>query len=58
MGVFGLVFAAVWYELYRDPRVVALAAAESRYRCEGDTTGEGKPATMSKWRRLFTYCTV
>jgi sugar phosphate permease len=58
MGLAGLVVAAVWYWLYRDPGAVALTTAENRYRTEGDTTGEGKPVTMSEWRRLFACRTT
>ena len=36
MGVVGLVVAALFYAIYREPHQVALTADEHRYRTEGD----------------------
>src|ERR1700761_2092863 len=40
MGVAGLVVAAVWYVVYRDPADVDLTAEEIAYRTEGDPPGQ------------------
>src|ERR1700684_1686324 len=40
MGVAGLVVAAVWYLVYRNPDEIALTAEEIAYRTQGDPPGQ------------------
>src|SRR3954447_9770257 len=40
MGVAGLVVAAVWYLVYRNPEDVALKPEENAYRTQGDPPGQ------------------
>ena len=58
MGVAGLAIAAAWYGLYRNPGHVALTAAETGYRTEGDPASERTVVTLAEWKRLFRYRTT
>jgi sugar phosphate permease len=58
MGIAGVVVAALWLTLYRDPASLALTTAENAYRQEGDETGETARVTFGEWRRLFGCATT
>ena len=60
MGVAGLVVAAVWYAVYRDPGDVALTPEENRYRLEGDPDAGARPHAVGfrEWRSLFAFRTT
>ena len=58
MGVAGLLVALVWFLLYRDPRSVALTAAETAYRTEGDPPGQRSEVTFREWKLLFRFRTT
>jgi sugar phosphate permease len=58
MGIAGLLVAAVWYILYRNPTVVALTEQEQRYRTEGDPAGRRERVTLREWRLLFHFRTT
>lgn len=58
MGGVGLVLAALYYIVYRNPSEVALTAQERAFLQEGDTAIAAKPVTLADWRRLFAYRTT
>ncbi len=58
MGVAGLLMAAVWFALYRDPKSVALTAQETAYRTEGDPPGQRTEVTFREWKLLFRFRTT
>ncbi len=58
MGVAGLLVAAVWFALYRDPKNVALTAEETTYRTEGDPPGQRTEVTFREWKLLFRFRTT
>ena len=60
MGLVGLVMAAVWFALYRDPVPLALDAAETAYLSDG-AGPDGKPAEnlgFQDWLSLFGHLTT
>jgi len=58
MGVAGLLVAAVWFTLYRDPQNVALTADETAYRTEGDPPGQRTEVSFREWKLLFRFRTT
>jgi MFS family permease len=58
MGLAGLVVAAIWYALYRDPPEMGLTEEEHRVLTEGDTTGGQKRVTLQQWGQLFRFRTT
>ncbi len=58
MGVAGLVVAAVWYIVYRNPHEVALTDAENAYRTQGDPPGQRTKVTFREWKLLFRFRTT
>lgn len=58
MGLAGLLVAAAFYLVHRDPAESALTEGERRYLTEGDTSAAGGAVTWSEWRRLFEYRTT
>jgi len=59
MGVAGLVVAALFYVVYREPRQIALTAEENAYRTEGDESDpRADPVTWAEWKRLFAFRTT
>jgi len=58
MGVAGLLVAAVWFALYRDPQNVALTAEETAYRTEGDPPGQRTEVSFREWKLLFRFRTT
>lgn len=58
MGVAGLLVAAVWYFVYRNPADVALTPAENAYRTQGDPPGQRTKVTFREWKLLFRFRTT
>src|ERR1700744_4994640 len=58
MGVAGLIVAALWYLLYRNPDSVALTAEENAYRTQGDPPGQCTKVTFREWKLLFRFRTT
>lgn len=58
MGVVGLVVAAVWYAIHREPTQVDLTADETAYLTQGDTNVTRRRVTFADWRQLFGFRTT
>jgi sugar phosphate permease len=58
MGIAGLLVAAVWFLVYRNPGEVALTAQENTYRVEGDPPGQRTKVTFREWKLLFRFRTT
>src|SRR4051812_27882209 len=58
MGVAGLIVAAAWCLIYRNPEEVALTAAENAYRTEGDPPGRRTKVSFREWKLLFRFRTT
>jgi sugar phosphate permease len=58
MGIAGLVVAAFWYLLYRNPGEVDLTAQENAYRTQGDPPGQRTKVTFREWKQLFRFRTT
>src|ERR1700678_852018 len=58
MGIAGLVMAAVWYVVYRNPTEVELTPEENSYRTHGDPPGQRTKVTLREWRLLFRFRTT
>ncbi|MBE7245972.1 MAG: MFS transporter [Actinomycetospora chiangmaiensis] len=58
MGGVGLVLAAIYYLVFRNPAEVALTAEERAYLREGDAAVASQPVTLADWRRLFAFRTT
>jgi sugar phosphate permease len=58
MGAAGLVMAAVWYLVYRNPGEIALTPEENAYRTQGDPPGERTKVTFREWKLLFRFRTT
>jgi MFS family permease len=58
MGIAGLLVAALWYFIYRNPRDVALTAGENDYRTQGDDVDQRHHMTFREWRMLFGFRTT
>jgi MFS family permease len=59
MGGAGLLVAAVWYGLYRDPPALHLDAEEQSYLTpESATAPAPGKLTFAEWRSLFRYTTT
>jgi sugar phosphate permease len=58
MGVVGLIAAAIWVLLYRDPDAVGLTAEERAYLTDGTAQGTSSKTTFAEWRSLFSYRTT
>ncbi|WP_269511288.1 MFS transporter [Burkholderia sp. IMCC1007] len=58
-GALGLVVAAVWFALYRDPARAQLTAAERDYLDADAQTAVAAPKlTFAEWRSLFSHGTT
>jgi sugar phosphate permease len=55
MGVAGLVVAALWFVVYRNPTDLALTAEEDAYRTQGDPPGQRSRVTFGEWKQLFRF---
>jgi MFS family permease len=58
VGSVGVVLAAVWWSIHRDPSEVSLTPDEIRYLTEGDENTTSKPPSFAEWRRLFAHRTT
>jgi sugar phosphate permease len=58
MGVAGLIVAAAWCLLYRNPDEVALTSGENSYRTQGDPPGQRTKVTFREWKLLFRFRTT
>ena len=58
MGIAGLLVAALWFSLYRDPGAVGLTAEEQAYRTDGDPPGQRTVVTFAEWKALFRFRTT
>jgi sugar phosphate permease len=58
MGIAGLIVAAFWYLLYRNPGEVDLTAPENAYRTQGDPPGQRTKVTFGEWKLLFRFRTT
>ncbi|HEY0912636.1 MAG TPA: MFS transporter, partial [Bradyrhizobium sp.] len=58
MGIAGLIVAALWYLLYRNPDGVALTTQENAYRTQGDPPGQRTKVTFREWKQLFRFRTT
>jgi MFS family permease len=58
MGVVGLIAAAIWTLLYRDPAAVGLSTEEHAYLTDGSTQGTPPKTTFTEWRSLFEHRTT
>jgi len=54
MGVCGMVFACVWFLLYRDPDEAGISEEEKAVIRAGDT-GHDKAVTAAQWLHLFRF---
>src|SRR5271154_7149989 len=51
MGVAGLLVAALWFAVYRNPTDLALTAEEDAYRTQGDPPGQRSRVTFGEWKQ-------
>lgn len=58
MGIAGLIMAAVWFVVYRNPTEIGLTAEENAYRTEGDPPGQRTKVTWAEWKQLFRFRTT
>jgi sugar phosphate permease len=58
MGIAGLLVAALWYTVYRNPQDIALTAEENAYRTQGDPPGQRTKVTFGEWKQLFRFRTT
>ena len=58
MGAAGLLVAALWYLVYRNPQDVGLSAEENAYRTQGDPPGQRTVVTFAEWKQLFRFRTT
>ena len=58
MGVAGILAAALWFVVYRNPQDIALTAEENGYRTQGDPPGQRTKVTFAEWKQLFRFRTT
>jgi len=58
VGATGVVLAAVWWSIHRDPSEVPLTPEEDRYLTEGDENTTSRPPTFIEWKQLFAHRTT
>jgi MFS family permease len=58
VGAAGVVLAAIWWSMHRDPSEVQLTHEEKRYLTEGDENTTSKPPSFAEWRHLFAHRTT
>ena len=58
MGIAGLLVAALWFTVYRNPEQIALTAEENTYRTQGDPPGQRTRVTWAEWKQLFRFRTT
>jgi MFS family permease len=58
MGAAGIIVAAIFYLVHRDPGQVALTPEEQSYLSDDDGGAPTQPPTLRDWRRLFAFRTT
>jgi sugar phosphate permease len=58
MGILGLVVAAIWFAMYRNPSDLTLTTGEIAYCTEGDPATRRSPVTFREWKMLFRFRTT
>lgn len=58
MGAAGLLVAAAFYALHRDPTQVTLAVHEQEYLSDAEGDAQPPPVTLRDWQRLFRFRTT
>jgi MFS family permease len=58
VGAAGVVMAAIWYAVHRDPSEVALTAEEVEYLTEGDENRSTRQPSFAEWSHLFRHRTT
>jgi sugar phosphate permease len=58
MGIVGVVVAAVWYWLYRDPTEAHFSEEERHYLTEGEEARGATRVTLAEWLGLFRFRTT
>jgi sugar phosphate permease len=58
MGIVGLIVAAVWYGLYRDPAEAHFTDEERHYLTEGEEPRAYTPVRLAEWLGLFRFRTT
>jgi MFS family permease len=58
MGIAGLLVAATFYILHRDPRQVTLTPQEDKYLTDAEGGAQPRPVTLRDWQRLFRFRTT
>jgi len=58
VGAAGVVLAAVWWSIHRDPSEVQLTPDELQYLTEGDENASSRPPSFAEWRQLFVHRTT
>jgi sugar phosphate permease len=53
-GLCGIVVAAIWMRLYRNPAEIALEPEERRYLADETETTSDAGASLAGWRKLFS----
>jgi MFS family permease len=57
-GAAGVVMAAVWYAVHRDPAEVDLTPEETAYLTEGDENRSMRKPSFAEWQHLFRHRTT
>jgi sugar phosphate permease len=57
-GSAGILLAAVWWSIHRDPSEVRLTPVELAYLMEGDDNASSSSPSFAGWKRLFTHRTT
>jgi sugar phosphate permease len=58
MGVAGVVVAAVWFAVYRDPAEEHFTDEERHYLTDGEETRSYAPVRLAEWLGLFRFRTT
>jgi sugar phosphate permease len=58
MGAAGIIVAALFYLVHRDPGQMPLTAEEQSYLSDDESGGQTQPPTLRDWRRLFAFRTT
>ncbi|MDE3195330.1 MAG: MFS transporter [Acidobacteriota bacterium] len=58
VGAAGVILAAIWWMIHRDPAEIDITAEERRYLTEGDEVASDRPPSFSEWRELFAHRTT
>jgi MFS family permease len=58
VGAAGVVMAAIWYAVHRDPAEVDLTAAEVQYLTEDDENRSTRRPSFAEWGHLFRHRTT